>query len=115
MPELPVGSKVGCRNHVTNKFDVGIILARDTRSYTIYMENSVHVSRNCIDLKWTDAPFELKTPPTPVPSSTNIKCTGKAKLTEKRVDIRKSNLTNSMYTTCSGHISMPATRLITQM
>ena len=44
LPELPVGSKVGYRNHVTNKFDVGINSARDTRSYTIYMENGVHVS-----------------------------------------------------------------------
>ena len=48
----------------------------------------------------------------PVPSSTNIKCTGKAKLTEKRVEVRKSNLTNSMYTTHCGHISKPATRLL---
>ena len=38
LPELPVGSKVGYRNHVTNKFDVGIISARDARSYTIYMD-----------------------------------------------------------------------------
>ena len=43
-PELPVGSKIGYRNHVTNKFDVGIISARDARSYTIYTENGVHVS-----------------------------------------------------------------------
>ena len=61
LPELPVGIKAGYRNHVTNKFDVGIILARVARSYTIYMENGVHVSQNCIDLKWTDAPFEPKT------------------------------------------------------
>ena len=89
------------------------------------MENGVHVSQNHIDLKQTDAPFEPfvssnakskhAPPTTPVPSSTNIKCTGKAKLTEKRVEVMKSNLTNSMYTTCSGHISKPATRLITQM
>ena len=44
LPELPVGSKVGYRNYVTNKFDVGIISARDARSYTIYMENGVHLS-----------------------------------------------------------------------
>ena len=115
---------------MTSKFDVGIISARDARSYTIYMENGVHVSQNCIDLKRTDAPFEPKTQPflssnanlkhvhaptTPIPSSANVKCTGKAKLTEKRVEVRKFNLTNSMYTKCSGHISKPATRLITQM
>ena len=63
MPGLPVGSKVGYRNHVTNKYDVGIVSARDARSYTIYMENGLHISRNCVDLKCTDAPFELKTQP----------------------------------------------------
>ena len=51
--------------------------------------------------------------PPKVPNS-NVKHNSKAKLTEKRVEARKSNLT-SMYTTCSGHISKPATRLITQM
>ena len=60
LPELPVGSKIGYRNHVTNKFDVGIVSARDVRSYTICTENGTHVSRNHIDLKWTDTPFELK-------------------------------------------------------
>ena len=44
LPELPVSSKVGYRNHVTNKFDVGNISARDARSYMIYTENGVHVS-----------------------------------------------------------------------
>ena len=129
LPELPVCSKVGYRNHVTNKFDVGIISARDARSITIHTENGVYVSQNHTDLKRADTPFEPKTQPfmssnaksehapptTPVPSSTNIKCTGKVKLTEKRVEVRKSNLTNSMYTTRSGHISKPATRLITHM
>ena len=120
LPELPVGSKVGYRNHVTNEFDVGIISARDARSYIVYMENGVHVSQNHIDLKQTDVPFEPKTktqpfvssnanhkhaPTTPVPSSTNVKHNSKAKLTQKRVEVRKSSLTNSMYTTCSGHIS----------
>ena len=52
---------VGYRNHITNKFDVGIISAKDSRSYTICTESGVHVSRNCIDLKQTDIPFELKT------------------------------------------------------
>ena len=95
LPELPVGSKVGYRNHVTNKLDVGIVSARDARSYMICTENSTNVSRNHIDLKWTEAPFELKimtqpvsnfakskhaSPITTVPSSTNVKCTDKAKL-----------------------------------
>ena len=124
LPELPVGSKVEYRNHVTNKFDVGIISARDARSYTIYTENGTHVSRNHIDLKQTNAPFELKIKtqpvssnakskhaPTTVPSSTNVKCTDKTKPIAKRVEVRKS--TNSMYTTHSGHISKSATRLIT--
>ena len=125
--ELPVGSKVGYRNHVTNRFDVGIVAARDARSYTICTENDTHVSRNCIDLKWTDAPFEPKTETQPVSSNakskhappnvpnSNIKPDDKAKLIMKRVEVRKSNSTNSIYTTCSGHISKPATRLITQM
>ena len=127
LPELPVGSKVGYRNHVINNFDVGIISARDVRLYTICMENSRHISRNCIDLKWTDAPFEPKSQtksvsnfakckhaPTIVPSSTNanVKHDNKAKLIGKRVEAGKST---SMYTTHSGHISKPATRLITQM
>ena len=128
LPEFPVGSKVGYRNHVTNKFDVGIVSARGARSYMICTENGTHVSRNCIDLKQTDAPFEPKTEtqlvssnakskhaPSTVPSSTNVKCTAKAKLIMKRVGVRKSNSTNSMYTTHSGCISKPATRLITQM
>ena len=44
LPELPVGSKVGHRNHVTNKFDVGIISARDARSYTSFTEHGACVS-----------------------------------------------------------------------
>ena len=61
LPELPVGSKVGCRDHVTNKFNVGIVSARDARSYAIFTENGTYVSQNCIDLKQTDKPFEPKT------------------------------------------------------
>ena len=87
------------------------------------MENGLHISRNHIDLKRTDILFEPKTqpvvssnanfkhapPPNPV---TNVKCTGKANLTEKGVEVRKPN---SMYTTHSGHVSEPVRRLITQM
>ena len=126
LPELSVGSKVGYRNHITNNFDVGIVSARDARLYTICTENGTHVSRNCIDLKQTDAPFELKIKtqpvssnakskhaPTTVPSSTNVKCTDKAKLIAKRVEV--SSKSSSMYTTCSGCISKPVKRLITQM
>ena len=129
LPELPVCSKVGYRNHVTNKFDVGIVAARNSRSYTICTENGVRVSRNRIDLKWTDAPFEPKTvssnakskhAPTTIPSSTStyVKHDNKAKLIEKRVEISTSKCntkSNSIYTTCSGRFSKPAKRLITQM
>ena len=66
LPELLVGSKVGYQNHVTNTFDVGIVSARDARSYMICTEHSTHVSRNHIDLKQTDAPFEQKTETQPV-------------------------------------------------
>ena len=122
LPELPVGSKIGYRNHVTNNFDVGIISFRDARLYTIHTEHSTHVSRNSIDLKWADAPFEPKTQPvsnfaksqhvpTIIPSSTNVKCTDKAKLIPKRVEVSKFNQSN----THNGCISKPAKRLITQM
>ena len=30
LPELPVGSKVGYRNHTTNQFSIGIISARNS-------------------------------------------------------------------------------------
>ena len=94
LPELPVGSKAGYRNHVTNKFDVGIVSTRDTRSYMICIENGTHMSRNHIDLKWTDAPFEPRTQPVssfakaqhapPKVPNTNVKCTDKAKLILKK-------------------------------
>ena len=58
LPELPVGSKVGYRIHTTNQFNVGIISARNSRSYTIRTESGTNISRNCIDLKQTNAPFE---------------------------------------------------------
>ena len=66
LPELPVGSKVGYRNHVTNRFDVGIVSARDARLYMIHTEHGTHISRNRIDLKQTDAPFAQKTETRPV-------------------------------------------------
>ena len=67
LPELPVGSKVGYRNHTTNQFNVGIISARNSRSYTIHMESGANISRKCIDLKRTNAPF--KSQPQPVVSN----------------------------------------------
>ena len=39
LPELPVGSKVGYRDHVTNRFNVVIVSARDARSYKICTEH----------------------------------------------------------------------------
>ena len=127
LPELPVGSKVGYRNHTTNQFNVGIISARNSRLYTIRTESGTNISRNCIDLKQTDAPFEsqpvvskfaesqhapsLNT----VPSSTNanIKHSDKAKLTGKRVEASSNK--SSMCTTCSGRMSKPTVRLIASM
>ena len=97
LSELPVGSKVGYRNHVTNKFDAGIVSARDARSYMIHTEHSTHVSRNCIDLKWIDTPFEPGTQPVsvfaksqhapPKVPNTNVKYTNKARLLLKRVEV----------------------------
>ena len=90
------------------------------------MENGTDISRNCIDLKWTDALFETQPHPVmskiaksrhapshnTIPCSTaNIKHSDKANLIKERVEIRKSNL----YTMQSGCISKPATRLIDQM
>ena len=97
LSELLVDSKVGYRNHTTNQFNIGIISARNSRLYTICMESGTDISRNHIDLKWTDAPFEsqplmsnfAKSQHAPslntVPSSTNaiIKHSDKAKLIEK--------------------------------
>ena len=127
LPELPVGSKVGYRNHTTNQFNVGIISARNSRSYTIRTESGTNISRNCIDLKQTNAPFEsqpvvskfAKSQHAPslntVPSSTNayIQHSGKAKLIGKRVEA-SSNKSN-MYTTCSGCMSKQTARLIASM
>ena len=115
LPELTIGSAVGYCDHVTNKFNVGVASDRDARSYTILTENGTHISRNCIDLKCTSLQFALKPDNNVLPKTshtvssdanskhappsvpnTNVKCTGKAKLAEKRVEVRKSNLTNSM-------------------
>ena len=57
LPDLPVGSKIGYRNHVTNKFDVGIVSAGDAMSYT---EIGAHISQNCIDLNVLTHPLNLK-------------------------------------------------------
>ena len=61
LPGLPVGSIMGYCNHVTNKFDVGIVSAHDARSYTIFTENGTHISRNHIVLKHMNVHFEPKT------------------------------------------------------
>ena len=114
------------------QINVGVLSDRDARSYTILMENGLHISRNRIDLKLTSVQFDprpssdvlpkirpvmssdansMHAPPNPV-KTTNVMYTGKANLIEKGVEVRKSN---SMYKTCSGHISKPTSRLITQM
>ena len=122
LPELPVGSKIGYRNHLTNNFDIEIVSDQNDRSYTIIMESGRNISRNRIDLKWTKAPFEAQ----PVMSriatlhapsnnpNTNVKHSGKANLIKKRVEVRQNN-SEGTYKTCSGCISRPTTRLITQM
>ena len=124
LPELPVGSKVGYRNHTINQFNVGIISARNSRLYTIHTESGRNISRNYIDLKQTKAPFtsqpimskfarsqhapSLNT----VPPSTNanIKHSDKAKLPGKGINVR-----NNVYVTCSGRMSKPTARLIASM
>ena len=117
MPELPVGSKVGYRNHLTNSFDIGIVSDRNDQSYTIIMESGRNI-RNRIDLKWTEAPFEpvvsrITTSHAPSNNpSTNAKHSDKANLTKEREKIRTHTTTYKMR---SGHISRPTTRLITQM
>ena len=60
LPELPVGSTVGYHNHLTHRYDIGIVTEHDARLYIILMENGTHVSQNCIDLKWTYVHFEPK-------------------------------------------------------
>ena len=96
LPELPVGSKVGFRNHLTNNFDIRIVSDQNDRWYTITMESGRNISRNNIDLKWTKAPFEAQ----PVMSriaklhapsnnpNTNVKRSDKADLMKERVKVR---------------------------
>ena len=57
LSELPVGSKVSYRDHLTNRFIIGIVSARDARSYEICTEHGTHISRNRTDLKWVHAAF----------------------------------------------------------
>ena len=69
----------------------------------IFTENGMHISRNHIDLKWTDASFEPRTQPVssfaksqhapPKVPNTNVKCTDKAKLILKRVEVSLISLT----------------------
>ena len=132
LPELPVGSKVNYRNHITNNYDIGIVTAQNAKLYQICTEHSTHISCNCVDLKHTDAPYEPCTKPSqtvsnfakslhananpPLPS--NIKQDDKAKLICRRISVSKtnsSNVTSNRYMTRSGHILKPAQRLISQM
>ena len=120
LPELPVGSKVGYRNYLTNNFDIGIVSDQNDQSYTIITESGRNTSRNRIDMKWTKAPFEAQ----PVMSriatlhapsnkpSTNAKHSNKAHLTKEREKIRTHT---TGYKTRSGHISRPTTRLISNV
>ena len=127
LPELPGGSKVGYRNHSTNQFNIGIISDRNSRSYTICTESGTNISRNCIDLKQTDTPFESQpqpviskfansmhatTPNNPNNANTkaNFKSSIKAKLPGKGIDVR-----DNVCVTHSGHMSKPTARLIASM
>ena len=132
LPELPVGSKVGYRNHITNNYDIGFVTAWNARSYQICTEHGTHISHNRIDLKHTDALYEPHTKPSqtvsnfaksshakaspPLPS--NLKQDDKAKLIDRRISVRKtnsSNVTSNQYTTQSGRILKPTQRLTSQM
>ena len=132
LPELPVGSKVGYRNHITNNYDIGIFTAWNARLYQICTEHGTHISRNRIDLKCMDAPYEPHTKPSQTmsnfakslhananpPLPYNIKQDDKAKLIDRRISVNKtnpSNVTLNRYTMQSGRISKPTQRLISQM
>ena len=93
------------------------------------MESGTNISRNHIDLKRTDAPFESQPQPVvskfaksqhapslnTIPSSTNanIKHSDKVKLIGRKVEASSNK--SSMYTVCSGHMSKPTARLIASM
>ena len=132
LPELPVGSTVSYRNHITNNYDIGIVTAWNARLYQICTEHGTHISHNRIDLKCMNAPYEPHTKPSqtmsnfatsshananpPLPS--NIKKDDKAKLVDRRISVSKtnsSNVTSNRYMTQSGCISKPTQRLISQM
>ena len=132
LPELSVGSKVSYRNHITNNYDTGIVTVWNARLYQICTEHGTHISHNCIDLKHMNALYKSHTKPSqtvsnfaksthananpPLPS--NIKQDDKAKLTDRRISVSKtnpSNITSNRYTMQSGHILKPTQRLISQM
>ena len=132
LPELSIGSKVDYRNHITNNYDIGIVIAWNARSYQICTEHSTHISHNRIDLKCMNALYEPCTKPSQTvsnfaksshananpPFPPNFKKVNKAKLIDKRISVSKtnsSNVTSNRYTTRSGRISKPTQRLISQM
>ena len=63
LPELPLGSKVGYRNHITNNYDIGIVTAWNARLYQICTEHGTHISHNRVDLKHMDALYKPHTKP----------------------------------------------------
>ena len=131
MEELPVGSTVGYCDHTNNQFHIGVVSDREGRSYVISTETGRKISQNRIDLRCTNVPYICKesvsyanpnskhvSPPIPDKvTNANVKQPNKAKLLEKEISVRKSNISINIdvYRTRSGHISKPATRLITSM
>ena len=122
LKELPVGSTVGYHDHANSQFHVGVVSEREGRSYAISTESGGIIGRNHIDLRQTKVPYKepvsyvnFKHVP-PIPDNTNAKFKqpNKAKLWEKEITVRKSK-SDYVYRTHSGHISKPATRLITSM
>ena len=132
LPELPVGSKVGYRNHITNNYDIGIVTAWNARSYQICTEHGTHISHNHVDLKHMIAPYKPHTKPSQTvsnfakslhananpPFPSNVKQVDKAKLIDRRISVSKTNPNNiksNRYMTQSSSISKPTQRLISQM